>query len=682
MNRVLSTYQTYFICLALVLVTFAVFHGLLRCKFVDFDDALYVFGNRNVKAGLTAESIKWAFTAKDTANWHPLTWLSHMLDCQLFGLNPKWHHFVNLLFHIANTLLLFWVLKDMTDALWQSAFVAAAFALHPLHVESVAWVAERKDVLSTMFWLLTMAAYVRYVKQHSIKWYAVTLVLFALGLMAKPMLVTLPFVLLLLDYWPLSRIQNKENIMNLTLEKLPFFILSGISSVVTFFVQRGGGAVLDIEVLPLHIRMSNAAVSYGKYIWKMIWPSHLAVFYPYHRNELSVWQVIVAALLLVTVSILVIRLALKYRYLPVGWFWYLGTLVPVIGLVQVGSQSMADRYTYIPLTGLFIIVAWGADKLLAGRRDKKVVIGMLAGAVLFALSAVSYLQVGYWRNSLALFEHTLAVTRNNNTILNNLANTLASQGKYNEAIVYFEQAIQVNHNDYKAHNNLGNALSSLGRYDEAASCYREAIRLNPYHAKAHSNLGISLASQGKLDEAISHYRTALKIEPNSAEVNYNLGMALASKGKFDEAISCYRRGLENEPEDAKTHYSLAKAYQSQGNAEEAISHYRQALHFESDWLLPMKDIAWILATHPDPRIRNAGEAIRLAERAAELTKHQDATVLLTLAAAYAADEQFKTAVIIAQEALRLAADAGDNLLANRTRKQLELYEKQSKSKKF
>jgi tetratricopeptide (TPR) repeat protein len=682
MNKVLSTYRTYFICLALVSATFAVFHQLLDCKFVDYDDALYVFGNPAVKAGLTAESIKWAFTATDTVNWHPLTWLSHMLDCQLFGLNPKWHHLVNLLFHTANALLLFWVLKNMTGTPWQSAFVAAAFALHPLHVESVAWVSERKDVLSTLFWLLTMAAYVRYVRHSGIKWYAVTLLLFVLGLMAKPMLVTLPFVLLLLDYWPLGCIQNKEDIMNLALEKLPFFILSVFSSIVTFLVQRIAGAVLDIEALPLHIRAANAVVSYGKYICKMIWPSRLAVFYPYHRNEIPVWQVVTAALLLVMVSILVIRLALKHRYLPVGWFWYLGSLVPVIGLVQVGSQSLADRYTYVPFTGLFIIAAWGTPELLAGRRYKKVVIGVLAGAVLFAFSVTSFFQVGCWHNSITLFEHTLAVTRNNNTILNNLANTLASQGKYEQAIVYFEEAIQVSPNDYKAHNNLGNALSSLGRYDEAVSYYLEAIRLNPHHAKAYGNLGIALASQDKLDEATGYYRKALEIEPDSAEANYNLGMVLASKGKFDEAINYYHRGLEIEPGDAKMHYSLAKAYQSQGNADEAVSHYRQAIYFKPDWPLPMKDIAWILATHPDPKIRNAGEAIRFAERAAELTKHQDAPTLLTLAAAYAADEQFKAAVIIAQDALKLAADAGDNILADRIRKQLEIYEKQSKSKKF
>ena len=696
MNRIFSTYRTYFICLALVLATFAVFHRLLGCKFVDYDDALYAFSNQYVKAGLTVESIKWAFTAKFAANWHPLTWLSHILDCQLFGLNPAGHHFTSLLLHIANTLLLFWVLKDMTGALWQSAFVAAAFALHPLHVESVAWIAERKDVLSTLFWLLTMAAYVRYVRQRSIIWYIGTLFLFALGLMAKPMLVTLPFVLLLLDYWPLNRHKTQDTRLKtivecrmsnvdlriMFLEKTPFFALSAISSAITFFVQRKGGAMLDIDVLPLDVRSANAAISYLKYIGKMIWPTRLAVFYPYERNELPVWQVVAAILLLALVSILVIRLAERHRYLPVGWFWYMGTLVPVIGLVQVGSQSMADRYTYIPFTGLFIIAAWGVPELFAGLRHKKIVIGVLAGAALVACSAASYIQVGYWRNSITLFEHTLAVTRNNNMILNNLANTLAAQGKYEEAMVHFEHIIRNDKNNVGAHNNLGNALSSLGRSDEAISQYLEVIRINPYHANAHSNLGIALASQGKLDEAITHYRKALEIEPDSAEANYNLGMALASQGRFDEAIVCYRRALQAEPDDAKIHYNLAKAYQTQGDADEAVNHYRQALRFAPDWLLPMKDIAWILATHPDPKVHNAGEAIRLAERAAELTNHQDATILFTLTAAYAADDQFNAAVIIGQDALKLAADAGDKPLADRIRKQLELYEKQSKSKKF
>jgi len=677
MNRIFSTYRTYFICLALVLAAFAVFHRLLNSKFVDYDDALYAFSNQYVKAGLTSESIKWAFTAKFAANWHPLTWLSHIIDCQLFGLNPAGHHFTSLLLHIANTLLLFLVLKDLTDTVWQSAFVASLFALHPLHVESVAWIAERKDVLSTLFWLLTMAAYVRYIKQRSVIWYTVTLLLFALGLMAKPMLVTLPFVLLLLDYWPLQRLNR-----NAAYEKTPFFILSAVSSTITFLVQRKGGAMLDIEALPLDVRSANAVVSYLRYIGKMIWPTRLAVFYPYYKNELLLWQVAAAALLLALVSILVIRLASKHRYLPVGWFWYLGTLVPVIGLVQVGSQSMADRYTYIPYTGLFIIAAWGVPEVFAGLRRKKIVLGVLAGAALIACSAASYIQVGYWRNSITLFEHTLAVTRNNNMILNNLANTLAAQGKYEEAIVYFEQIIRNDKNDSGAYNNLGNALSSLGRYDEAISRYLESIRINPNRANAHSNLGIALASQGRLDEAITHYRKALEIEPNSAETNYNLGMALVSQGKLDEAIVCYCRALKAEPDDAKIHYNLAKAYQTQGDADEAVNHYRQALRFKPDWLPPMKDIAWILATHPDPKVRNAGEAIRMAERAAELTKHQDATVLFTLSAAYAADDQFNAAVIIGQDALELAADAGDKPLADRIRKQMEIYKQQGKGKKF
>jgi Flp pilus assembly protein TadD len=634
MNRKHDKFNTLLICLLLGAATFIAFEQVRRNEFLDYDDNVYITKNQHVQNGLNPKSIEWAFTTTQTANWHPLTWLSHIIDCQLFGLDPKWHHLVNLLFHTANTLLLFWVLKDMTGAVWQSAFVAALFALHPLHVESVAWAAERKDVLSTMFWFLTMAAYLRYARRHNVTWYMVTLLTFALGLMAKPMLVTLPFVLLLLDYWPLDRLTRHT-----IFEKLPFFAFSVISSIVAFFAQQSFGATVGIDLLPLRTRLANAVVSYLMYISKMIWPSKLAVLYLYQDKNLPVWSALGATLVLATVSILAIRLAPKRRYLAVGWFWYLGTLVPVIGLVQVGSQSMADRYTYVPLVGLFIIVAWGLQDLLAGWRHRSFVIAVLAPTTLFILSICTYLQVRHWRNTITIFTHTIRTTGEN---------------------IY-------------AHYNLGIALASQGRVNEAIYHYREAIRIRPDHFEAYSNLGNLLSEQGKPDEAVSNYRKALEIRPDDATVRYNLGTLLAEQGKFNEAIDNFRQTLKSRPDDAEAYNNLGNTLLATGRLDEAITYYRQALHFKPDWPLPLNNIARILITQPDPKKRNPDEAVKAAERAAELTKHGDATILETLAAAYAAAGRFNEAVTAAQAAMELASAAQNKELSNRIRRQLELY---------
>jgi tetratricopeptide (TPR) repeat protein len=665
-----NKYQAFCVYLVLASVTFIVYAQTLHHEFVKFDDDKYVTENPNVQAGLTFRSIKWAFTATEAANWHPLTWLSHIIDCRFFGLNPKWHHLVNLLFHTANALLLFCVLKDMTGALWRSAFVAGLFALHPLHVESVAWVAERKDVLSTLFWLLTMAGYVRYARGGGAKWYMVTLLLFALGLMAKPMLVTLPFVLLLLDYWPLNRLTRHT-----IFEKLPFFILSAISSVITFFVQLSAGAVAHIDFLPLSIRIANTPVSYVKYVMKLVWPDRLAVFYPYRSENLSFRLAAAAALVLLSVSILVLRLASRHRYLPVGWFWYLGTLVPVIGLVQVGDQALADRYTYIPLTGLFIIVAWGLPELLAGWRHRKVVPGISAAAVLFALSICTYHQLHYWRNNITLFEHTLAVTDNNSKIQNNLGNVLASGGRFDEAVSHYNEALRIKPDYATAHYNLAQALKSQGRIDEAISHYNEALYIKPDYADAHINLGIILKSAGKVDEAISHYRQALQIKPDSAEAYYNLGNALKSQGKLDEASSNYEKALQFNPNDAETCNNIGSALQSQGKLNEAINYYRRSVTIDPNYAPGHNNLGNALAS-----AGRLDEAIAHIERAAALTRHQNAAILNTLAAAYAAKGRFDEATATAQKALDISVADKNTDLADRSRKQLELY-RQKKSLK-
>ena len=630
MNKASEGYCIFCVNVLLISAIFFVYSQTLHHKFVNFDDNVYITDNQNVQNGLNLRSIRWAFSTGLSANWLPLTWLSHMLDCQLFGLDPKGHHLVNVIFHTVNTLLLFWVLKAMAGALWQSAFVAALFALHPLHVESVAWAAERKDVLSTLFWLLTIAAYLRYVRRNNTKWYLVSLFLFASGLMAKPMVVTLPFVLLLLDYWPLSRISGKptkREIYRLALEKLPFFALSVISSIVTFVVQRRGEAVGCIDSFPLGVRIVNALASYMKYIEKTVWPAGLAVFYPYRADISLVLQAAAGVLVLLGVSILVIKEAIRQRYLLVGWLWYLGTLVPVIGLVQVGNQALADRYSYIPLIGLFIIVAWGGQALFVKWHCQKIVSGFSAAAVLFALSVCTYFQLHYWRDSFALFEYALKVTDNNYVAHNNLGFAFQTQGKFNEAMSHYHQALQLKSDDAKAYNNLGLALKAQGKLDEAVSYYQQALRIRPDLVEAHNNLGIALAFQNRLNEAIDQYQQALKIKPGSAEVHNNLGSAL----------------------------------QSSGNLNEALVHYRLALRDIPDSVEVNNNLAWILATHPDQKLRDTSQAVAFAEHAAELTKYKNPAVLNTLMTAYAA--------------------AGKKELADQIRKKLELYKQQPPDRK-
>jgi tetratricopeptide (TPR) repeat protein len=556
MGRASSKYSSLLICGALSLITFFAFVRVLSNEFVNYDDDQYITGNTQVQAGLSIEGIKWAFTHQCVAFWLPLTILSHMLDCQLFGLNPTGHHLTSLLLHIVNTLLLFWFLKDSTGELWKSSFVAAAFALHPLHVESVAWAAERKDVLSTLFWLLTMAAYLRYVKNGGAKWYTVTLLLFALGLMTKPMLVTLPFVLLLLDYWPLGRLQNVRDTKRLSFEKTPFFVLSVISSAITFLVQKKDGAMPGANVLALKMCFANAVVSYLRYVGKMIWPSKLAVFYPYYIDRLLLLKAAAAFLVLLGVSILVLRLASRHRYLPAGWLWYLGTLVPVIGFVQVGSQTFADRYTYMPLTGLFIIIAWALPELLAGWRHRRIAMGAAAAAILSALTVCTWMQMGYWHNSIALFEHALKVTVNNGLAHYNIGVALQQQRKPEEAFNHYLQVLRINPNYADAHNNLGSLLLGQGKPDEAVSHFRRALELKPNFVEAYNNLGLALGIKGNLDEAISNFQQALRLKPDYVDAHYHLGLALQLLGKNDEAISHYRQALKVDPNHTKANKAL------------------------------------------------------------------------------------------------------------------------------
>ena len=513
------------ICLFLIAASLSVYWQIRDHDFIDYDDESYVTKNLHVRTGLTRESVIWAFTTDHEANWHPLTWLSHMADCELYGLNPMGHHWTSLQIHLTNTLLLFFILQYMTGALWRSAFVAALFALHPLHVESVAWVAERKDVLSTFFGLLTILSYCFYVKQPNKYKYLVIILFLSLGLMAKPMLVTLPFLLLLLDFWPLGRFRF-ATVSRLVLEKVPLFVLSAVSSFVTYFVQQHGGAVTSLEVLPLKIRIANALISYLSYIGKMIWPCGLAVFYPYAK-----WlpgQAIVSGLVIVCLSVLVIRSARRFPYLATGWLWYLGALVPVIGLVQIGSQSMADRYTYIPLVGLFVVVAWGIPDILMQYRIKRVALPILYSTVLAFFMICTWFQVRHWQNSMTLFTHTLKVTHNNSPAHYSLGYALAQQGKLDEAIVHYSRALQIDPKYIKVHNNLGNTLARQGNVKGALSHYYEALRIDPNYAGVYFNIGKIFFNQGKIRKAIVNYREAIRINPNMTQALYNLSWIYAT----------------------------------------------------------------------------------------------------------------------------------------------------------
>ena len=587
----------------LALTTIAVYWQVGSYEFVNFDDDKYVIENHHLHKGLTRESFIWAFTATDTANWHPLTWLSHLVDFQLYGFNPTGHHLTNVFFHLVNTLLLFLVLKRMTGTLWRSGFVAALFALHPLHVESVAWVAERKDVLSTFFWILTLWAYLGYVQRPGVRRYLLILLAFALGLMAKPMLVTLPCVLLLLDFWPLERIQlgqasigrtalgppavmantPRRQAFRLLWEKTPFFALAAVSSFVTFVVQKSGGAVGALEVYPIKIRVANALVSYVRYMVKMIWPRNLAVFYPHPGQSLPMWQAAAAGLLLLLISIAVIRAGRRRPYFPVGWFWYLGTLVPVIGLVQVGEQAMADRYSYVPLIGLFIMAAWGVPELLAKYRYQRIVLTTLATTLLVTLTLVTNLQVRHWQNSLTLFQQAVKVTANNYVAHDSLGNALAQQGMIEQAITHYREALRIKPNLANTHNNLGVALLQQGEINRAMAHYYQALRLKPDSADTHNNLGVALFNLGQPDKAIGHYLTAIKLDPNFSKAHNNLGNALAQKGMLDEAISQYYRALEARTNYPEAHNNLGVALAQQGKIDEAIVQFQKALRLQPDY---------------------------------------------------------------------------------------------------
>lgn len=571
----------FLISLFLIVITFAAFWQVNRHEFVNYDDNVYILENHHVRAGLTVKGVAWAFTSFYASNWHPLTWLSHMLDCELFGLNPKWHHLTNLIFHLANTVLLFLLLNRMTGALWRSAFVGILFALHPLHVESVAWVAERKDVLSTFFWMLTLWAYIRYVEHPGLGKYVITLLLFMAGLMSKPMLVTLPLILLILDYWPLDRLKQLSSSntsitppwfpisFRLVLEKIPLIVLSATSSAITIFAQQHGNTVMSLEVLPLEMRIANALVSYVTYIWKTIWPVDLAVFYP-HPGMHAIGRIAGSGLLLLCIFIIVGYSSRKHPYLAVGWLWYFITLAPVIGVVQVGAQAMADRYTYIPIIGLFIIIAWGIPDILALWRYKKQILIISTGLVISTVTVLTFFQLQNWKNNFTLFKHALRVTDDNYLAHTNLGAVLVGQGKLDDGITHYNRALEIKPDYALANYNIGVVLDRKGDLQQAISHYEKAIRSRPNYVKAHCNLGVARAREKKYDAAISHFSAALDIEPDIAEAHFNIGRCLAITGKNDKAIIHFTEVVRILPELAQAHYALGIALSRNGRPNQGI----------------------------------------------------------------------------------------------------------------
>ena len=637
----------------LTVVTFWVYAPVRHHEFLEYDDDEYITNDVRVQQGLSWDNVVWALTTVQTAtgNWHPLTTLSHMLDCQLFGLDPAGHHLTNLLFHLANVLLLFGVLHRMTGALWPSAMVAALFGLHPLNVESVAWVAERKNVLSTLFWLLTIWAYLGYVQRPGWMRYLGVAGLCMLGLMSKPMTVTLPCTLLLLDYWPLGRLgkdwkEFQARLPRLVVEKLPLFILVAVISFLT--LQAQSLAIRTLETLPLGVRLANAVVAYALYLVKMAWPVRLSVFYPHFAYSPSFWPVFWAALLLMGISLGIGLTQQRFRYLEVGWLWFLGTLVPVSGLVQVGLQSMADRYAYVPLIGVFVMVAWGVSDLTKKHRRLKPRGVAAAGVcVLIILAALTRMQLRPWQDTITLFEHALQVTSNNYVAHDIVGSELykkqefeaaiehyrealrihprysqshfnwglaaIGQGHMDEAVEHFSEAVKINPEDYQAHHNLGVALVRQGRFEEAIEYFQKTVEIDPTYPQAHHNWGRALVGQGSFEAAVEHFREALKVTPDYSPIHYDLGVALVRLGSLEEAVEHFQEAVTIDPRYSEAHHNWGVVLIRQGRVEEAIEHLQEAVRIDPHYFRAHYTLGVVLAGQEsvDEAIHHFSEAIRI-----------------------------------------------------------------------
>jgi protein O-mannosyl-transferase len=566
--------------LALVALTAAVYAPVLGFGFVNHDDDRYLVQNPMVQQGLNPQTVGWAFSTLYFSNWHPVTWISYLVDIELFGLHPGALHAINLMLHLVNTLLLALVLHRMTRRFWPAIAVAALFALHPLHVESVAWISERKDVLSTLFWLLAMLAYTEFARSQRRSAYVVCLLCFALGLMAKPMVITLPFVLLLCDYWPLQRASRWGR---LVAEKIPFFVLAAGSAVITLIAQQSGKAIGSLESLPMWARLNNAVLAYAGYLLKTIWPLRLSAFYPHPGTAVVVWKVALALAVLLAITAWAWRARRTRPYLLVGWLWFLGTLVPVIGIIQVGSQAMADRYTYVPLIGIFLAVVWLAADYAAGRRgtpEHRVISGVRVGAAGTALAVLAVLsagQVWVWRDSIALFSHALAVTPKNSMVHTNLAVAYAEAGRFEEAIPHFEEVLALDPHSARTYYNLALVYERLGRADTAEPLYRQALDRDADYADARNNLGMILMGRGDREGARAQFQAVLHAAPRHLMARINLGDLEAGAGNAQQAAAWYEQALEIFPPFALAYYKLAYLHHRAGRPAEAVGLLEESL---------------------------------------------------------------------------------------------------------
>ncbi len=692
-------------CVLLVLAVLAVFGQTAHFDFVGYDDHLYVYQNPVVERGLSIPNIGWAFTHAQVANWIPLTTLSHMLDCQLFGLHAGWHHLVNVLWHAANAVLLFLVLRQMTGNLWRSAFVAALFAVHPLRAESVAWVSERKDVLSGFFFMLAIGAYVRYTRKPSGGGYIALICLFVFGLLAKSMVATLPFVLLLLDYWPLERLHNWRQFGCLVREKIPLFALSVASCMATALVP---GLIVPRR-LPVLERIDNALVCYVIYLRQMIFPAGLAAPYPLVPGGQPIWKVCAAVLFLAAISAGVVVWRKKYPCLMMGWLWYLGMLFPVIGVMQISSTAAhADRYTYLPEIGLAIAGVWAVGTWSMGWKHSRKVLGWVMVMVIGALGVWGHIQVSYWRNDEALWSRALACTTGNSMAhydlgaaryakgdkeeaiaqyrraleidpayvkaRTGLGIALFDKGEREKAIVQYQIALKIDPTYPEAHNNLGVALFAMGGREEAVVQYRKALAINPDYAEAHYNLGNALLQLGQMEQAVAQYHKALEITPDDARIINNLGIALAIKGENDGAMAQFRKALEADPGFVDACYDLGAALVKAGKYNEAVVQYRKALEINPAQINALNDLGWLRATATDASVRDGADAVALAEKARQLTGGRNPMILHTLAAAYAEAGRFADATATARRAGELAASQKNGGLMAVLQAEIKLYQ--------
>jgi tetratricopeptide (TPR) repeat protein len=662
---------TFAICIATVLLYIRVW----RFPFINLDDPDYVAENRHVQEGVSLDSLKWAMATTECSNWHPFTWVSHQIDVEILGLYPGLMHGENALIHAASAAVLFLLLLEITIQYWPSVWVALMFALHPLHVESVAWISERKDVLSTLFMMLSLISYARYAQAERLSPYLLSLLFFALGLMAKPMLVTLPCLMLLLDFWPLRRNRRPQR---LVVEKIPMMLAAFGSSIAAYLAQSHGRAVATIQEIPLRLRLANALIAYTRYLRLTLAPFDLAVFYPHVASfpggSISTAAIMVSAIVLLAISLAAIAGARRMPWILVGWLWYLGTLVPVIGFVQVGKQAMADRYTYVPLIGIFIAVAWTAAWLVESRRGRvRIIIGSLAIASLLYAGALAWRQVGFWRDSETLMRHAAEVVPNNYLALGNLGNALEDRGDAAGAERAYRQAIHIRPNDSTSLYRLAIMTASRGETDQAIEFYGRGIAADPTIAAAFNNYGNLLRQRGRDFDAIAAYRRAIEMDPSMVQACHSLAMILARQEKSDEAIALWQKAIDIDPAYIDARFRLGQMHVMKGRAREGMDEMRLAVKAQSTRWDLVATLAWILATRPEPEVQNGEEAIRFATSACRLTQDSNPTCLDARAAAEARVGRFVDAAATAQIAASLADQHALPDLAKEIRGRAEVY---------